>query len=470
MAAVIIFIVLIATIASFYKDIQGLSFLKSRIISLAQFQKNDFNEHAKNIHHFLTEKIPYYLPLSDEGKVKFINRVYAFIKNKNFIGADGMQITDEMLVMISAAAVQITFGLKRFRMIYFHTIVVYPEIFYSRPQSRYFKGSTGAGGTIRISWKDFLKGYEDPHDRINLGFHEMTHALELNYMLGNRYDKFFGDYYNVWREAEETERENVAEGKNKFFRRYAGSNLQEFFAVSVENFFEDPSAFQKEMPDLYVKLCILLNQDPSNKNHNDYAFKNIIESRYNASLKRILKVKSRIGERPWHWTYPLAFIGFFLGIIGLMYLSSYIIISTGQILKLVVSIAIVAAILQFVPLVIQRGYNILIYFFYNIMGIGVLTALLVLSLNLFIKISPEKSKDYLIDSYSGEYESSQNKNEYMRSLSLIDPSTGTRQKVNIYYDNFVNLAQISYVRLYTCKGLFGFENIIKAEFVKTKDD
>jgi hypothetical protein len=38
--------------------------------------------------------------------------------------------------------------------------------------------------------------------------------------------------------------------------------MREFFAVSVEHFFEDPSGFAKELPLLYQHLCVLLHQDP----------------------------------------------------------------------------------------------------------------------------------------------------------------------------------------------------------------
>ena len=36
----------------------------------------------------------------------------------------------------------------------------------------------------------------------------------------------------------------------------------EFFAVSIEHFFEDPKGMVKNIPDLYETLKILLNQDP----------------------------------------------------------------------------------------------------------------------------------------------------------------------------------------------------------------
>ncbi|MFZ6013111.1 MAG: zinc-dependent peptidase [Bacteroidota bacterium] len=49
---------------------------------------------------------------------------------------------------------------------------------------------------------------------------------------------------------------------DNFFRPYACTNVHEFFAVSVENFFERPAQFKNELPELYDILTQLLKQDP----------------------------------------------------------------------------------------------------------------------------------------------------------------------------------------------------------------
>jgi Mlc titration factor MtfA (ptsG expression regulator) len=38
--------------------------------------------------------------------------------------------------------------------------------------------------------------------------------------------------------------------------------MQEFWAVNVEAFFENPAALKGNMPELYGTLCDILNQDP----------------------------------------------------------------------------------------------------------------------------------------------------------------------------------------------------------------
>jgi len=41
------------------------------------------------------------------------------------------------------------------------------------------------------------------------------------------------------------------------------TNIQEFWAVSVEAFFENPADLKINMPQLYDALCRVLNQDPN---------------------------------------------------------------------------------------------------------------------------------------------------------------------------------------------------------------
>ena len=48
-----------------------------------------------------------------------------------------------------------------------------------------------------------------------------------------------------------------------YLRAYAFTNEYEFFAVSIEHFFEDPKGMKAAHPDLYDCLKKLINQDPA---------------------------------------------------------------------------------------------------------------------------------------------------------------------------------------------------------------
>ena len=56
--------------------------------------------------------------------------------------------------------------------------------------------------------------------------------------------------------------EVIKSDKSHLFRKYAGTNTFEFFAVAVEYFFEVPEELKNELPNLYQYLTLLLKQDP----------------------------------------------------------------------------------------------------------------------------------------------------------------------------------------------------------------
>ena len=57
-----------------------------------------------------------------------------------------------------------------------------------------------------------------------------------------------------------------------FLRNYASTNIEEFWACSVECFFEAPIEFKKNIPDLYSKMCQVLKQDMAERMLNHAGF------------------------------------------------------------------------------------------------------------------------------------------------------------------------------------------------------
>jgi Mlc titration factor MtfA (ptsG expression regulator) len=52
---------------------------------------------------------------------------------------------------------------------------------------------------------------------------------------------------------------------------YAMKNFQEFWAESIEIFFQSPEILHDHYPDLYKIICDLLCQDPLNYPNHNYA-------------------------------------------------------------------------------------------------------------------------------------------------------------------------------------------------------
>jgi len=213
----------------------------------------------------LSRYFDYYkkLPLSKQRK--FEKRVQKFIDEKEFIARQMDEVTSEMKVLISASAIQLTFGLPPVFLVHFKRILVYPDTYFSTINQQYHKGEVNPNGQlIVLSWKNFLEGYIYPHDSHNLGLHEMAHALLLENRIRNHETNFLSRWSlkKFFSLAELEIQQMNKSDKHPHFRGYGAANRHEFFAVAIETFFENPSKFRLERPKLYRALANILRQDP----------------------------------------------------------------------------------------------------------------------------------------------------------------------------------------------------------------
>lgn len=212
-------------------------------------------------HSVITRYLRYYNRLSLENQHKFLFRTFLFRRAKRFHYIE-VNETPEMPILISGAAVQLTFGLDKFLLNYFRDIYVlkddYHYGFYSRP----FQGHVDHSG-IYLSWDNFLKGIKGLSANCNVGLHEMGHALAyVNFITKTEEDKHFKKEFKNFSKVARPIFEGMQEGARNVLGDYAGTNYHEFWAVSVEVFFENPIRLRHELPELYKAMSNLLRQDP----------------------------------------------------------------------------------------------------------------------------------------------------------------------------------------------------------------
>jgi Mlc titration factor MtfA (ptsG expression regulator) len=219
---------------------------------------------AYEIKHLLNKYFIYYRYLSQKRKIIFEERVFRFIREKDFVPRNFREVTAEMKILIAATAVQITFGLPEITLHHFKRVIIYPDAYYSTITGQYHKGEVNPRAqSIVLSWKSFVEGFMNPDDSLNLGLHEMAHALELENLIENGESNFLSaTLLAQWKQVVESVMEEIESGNNTFFREYAAHNRQEFFAVAIENFFERPEAFYSQYPAIYNTMVALLNQNP----------------------------------------------------------------------------------------------------------------------------------------------------------------------------------------------------------------
>jgi Mlc titration factor MtfA (ptsG expression regulator) len=203
----------------------------------------------------------YFNELPEEGKRRFIQRVHAFRLSKKFHYI-GLENQEDTAILVSASAVQVTFGLQNYLLSHFKDIYVLADAYHMDEDEELYIGHVAPDG-IYLSWKHFLYGYSNKNDNINVAVHEMSHALLYNNFFAQYgIDSHFRLNYEKFSNSTGPILADVITNRRSYLRSYAFSNLHEFWAVSVEAFFENPKGLKENMADLYEALCRVLNQDP----------------------------------------------------------------------------------------------------------------------------------------------------------------------------------------------------------------
>lgn len=214
---------------------------------------------------FLDSYFPYFSHLNLPYKKEFLEKLETILSTKRFIARGGLEkITSEMEILIGATITMVIFGWKSIRLSHFHTILVYPNSYYSTINQVQHRGEVNPRhGLIVLSWNCFVEGMEDHRDGVNVGIHEIAHALKLSHLITTDGEREFHPKawaeYNQWVPAE---LDKLRNGLPSIFRQSASLNEHEFFAVAVESFFERSKDLKKYHPKLYQALVSLLRQDP----------------------------------------------------------------------------------------------------------------------------------------------------------------------------------------------------------------
>ena len=220
-----------------------------------------------------------------EGRLEGLLRLTSlFLGEKNFEGAGGFEVTDEVRVTVAAQACLLLLGraddLTNLRVYpQMDSIVVYPGEFLApleehQPDGTVFDGeeersgeSWGLGAVV-ISWEDAKEGAADPGDGWNVVFHEFAHQLD------DEADSSDGALLFPSREAQaewarvltreyEQFAERVDRRRRVLLDEYAAESPAEFFAVATEFFFEKPRELRKAHPELYAQMRALYRQNPA---------------------------------------------------------------------------------------------------------------------------------------------------------------------------------------------------------------
>jgi hypothetical protein len=341
----------------------------------------------------------YYKKLSPKGQDRFISRLITFMLNKEFSGGKGLLVTEEMKVLVSAAAVQLTFGLKKYKLESLQEIILLPDIFQLHKRSPEYKGAT-KGHKMYLSWKSFKEGYGNTTDSLNLGLHEMTHALKLTLILNEGFDQHFANRIGYWERmaGEFLAKRQAGPG---FLRDYYKAGPEEFFAVCTEAFFENPSQFRKELPEIYQLMVFLLNQDPTAAD-NDYRVDEsyFINNPYNIPLAKDIKPSYKYSTS--HWCMYLLAVGVLSILPSFFYVCRLVIFPYTGFLLLFAALGTLGLLQRryFLERQILSGKFFIMYAY---AGFGGTLFSLLLWLNFLLPVTGKQAERHTITGYHAEY-------------------------------------------------------------------
>lgn len=215
-------------------------------------------------HQYLSHYNDYYKNLHPNLQDAFRKRVFIALKFMTFEPVKFSNVTEEMKIVITSALIQITFGLDKYILRRFKTVIVVPNTYSYKQFSALLGHVDRSNDTMALSWPAVVNGFIIPDDAHNVALHELAHALQQE----NHDRLFFADFFDAvsvedWNRHGITELWKIRRHKHTYLRTYAGQNMLELFAVCMECFFEQPKLFRAHMPGLYRIMTKLLKQDPS---------------------------------------------------------------------------------------------------------------------------------------------------------------------------------------------------------------
>jgi Mlc titration factor MtfA (ptsG expression regulator) len=197
----------------------------------------------------------------------------AFIAEKEFIGCNGLVVSDEMRATIAAMACLLVLG-RRGHYDELHSVLVYPTPFWVEDEvedeagvvekrRRVLSGEAWESSRIILSWEDVLEAARCPGEGYNVALHEFAHYLDAEGLGLGAGERTIADWADDLAAEFEALLDAVDRGEYTFLDPYAAEDEAEFFAVATEDFFERATELRSAHPRLYSLLQEFYALDPA---------------------------------------------------------------------------------------------------------------------------------------------------------------------------------------------------------------
>jgi Uncharacterized protein conserved in bacteria len=228
--------------------------------------------------HILDSRLPHLRKLAQAERRQLFDYIKLFLAEKRFHGCAGLEVTEEMRVVIAAQACLLLLNRKTGVYPALRHILVYPAMFSKEAEEwnedgtvsnvhKELLGESWQEGKVLLSWEDILYDLDNVDDGENVILHEFAHQLDAENGSDNGTPLLRANDPARWQRVMSREfaalGAAVERGEETFLDPYAASAPAEFFAVLTETFFELPEELRHWHPELYRELRQYYQVDPA---------------------------------------------------------------------------------------------------------------------------------------------------------------------------------------------------------------
>lgn len=225
----------------------------------------------------LRNRLPFYYKLPPQQQRQLRELVAVFLHDKQFIGCAGLEVTDEMRLVVAGQACLLLLNHPSYEYQDLKYIYLYPSAFRATreirdelglvsTQTRDLLGESWSNGKVVLAWDDVDKGVRNFSDGYNVVLHEFAHQLDHESGAANGAPLLYTKAaYKSWayvlgHEFEKLQRSDPH--KPSIIDHYGATNPAEFFAVATETFFEEPHKMYQHHRELFEQLRSYYRLDP----------------------------------------------------------------------------------------------------------------------------------------------------------------------------------------------------------------
>lgn len=226
----------------------------------------------------LIKRMSFYGRLPASLKLDLQQCIKQFLYQKQFIGCAGLEMSDEIRLVIAAEACLLLLNRPNTCYRGLRWIYVYPSTFIAKREQRdaygvvtegrtHLLGESWSNGRVILAWDSVTRGISDPDDGHNVVLHEFAHQLDQEDGSADGAPLLYTrDGYHIWSRVFSREflvlQQRVSKGKTSLIDSYGAINPAEFFAVVTELFFERPQIMAEKHKDLFAALADYYRVDP----------------------------------------------------------------------------------------------------------------------------------------------------------------------------------------------------------------